>query len=79
MNSQQWAVYRLIKERSLMGLKTTQKQVCELVEGLVYDESFTSHDHCSALWNIIKDINESDEIDKIIITFSWETYNVGCS
>lgn len=72
MTSREWLVYNIIKVNSLKGLKTTQKQLCSLVDGLVYNDDIKSHDHCSALWGIIKNINESDEIDKIIISDNFE-------
>lgn len=72
MTSREWQVYNIIKEKSLQGQKTTQRELCDLVEGLEYNEDITAHDHCSTIWNIINEINNSDEIDKIIISDNFE-------
>lgn len=74
LTSRQWAIYRLIRENSLInGRKTTQKEIVDTVGmGLVWNDDPKCHDHCSALWNEIKDINLSCEIEKLIISKDFE-------
>ena len=70
-----WALWRLIEHNSLVEhRKTSQREICnELGEyGFVYDESDKTHDHCSAIWTIVKDNNESLEHNKIIISKNFE-------
>ena len=68
MNSRQWALYRLIKEKSLQGKKTNQREICDKIEGYEYKDRKGTTDKCSAIWVDIKEINLSGEIDKVIIT-----------
>ena len=72
MNSLEWRVYNLIKEVSLAGHKITQKEICDNIDELVYNDDDKSHDHCGALWGVINRINQDPSIDKIIISKNFE-------
>lgn len=72
LTPRQWELYGLIKQYSLHGAKITQKEITQLVDGYEWNESETCHDHCPAIWNDIKDLNLSFEIDKIIISKNFE-------
>ena len=72
LTPRQWQLYRLIKENSLNGRKTTQKEICDLIDGYEWNDSPTTHDHCSAIWTDIKEINLSFELDKLIISKNFE-------
>lgn len=73
LTSRQWALWRLIEHNSLVEhRKTTQKEICEKIEGYVYKERKNSTDCCSAIWSDVKQNNESLEHDKVIITKNYE-------
>lgn len=73
LTPRQWETYRLIKHNSLVEhRKTTQKEICERVEGYDWNDKENVHDHCPAIWKDIKDNNESLEHDKIIISKNFE-------
>lgn len=71
LTPRQWALLNLIKQNSLVGKrKTSQKEICDALKDFGYEWKETSasnHDHCSAIWKDIKDINMSYQTDKIII------------
>jgi hypothetical protein len=69
LSPRQWELYRLIKYNSLVEhRKTTQKEICEKIDGYEWNDDEKCHDHCPAIWKDIKDNNESYEHDKIIIS-----------
>lgn len=79
LTPRQWALYRLIKNNSLVEhRKTTQKEIVDTLSdyGYKWVDDPNVHDHCSAIWKDIKDNNESYEHDKIIISDNFE-YWVG--
>lgn len=75
MTKIEWAVYNAIKEKG----ELSQKELCEAVnEGLGYEalrysatatncKNDEKGDHCKRLLNIVKAINESPEVEKIIV------------
>ena len=73
LTPRQWALYRLIKYNSLVEhRKTTQKEICEKIDGYEWNDDEKCHDHCVPIWKDIKDNNESYEHDKIIISKNFE-------
>lgn len=73
LSPQDWAVYRLIYHNSIVeNRKTTQKEICDKIEGFVYNDDPLVHDHCSKVWTSIKNNNESFEHEKIIISHNFE-------
>lgn len=75
LTSRKWALYNLIKHNSLVEhRKTTQKEICNALKdyGYEWDDDELSHDHCVTIWNDIKDINLSHEVDKIIISKNFK-------
>ena len=72
LTPRQWATYRLIKENSLNGRKTTQKEIFEKVDGYVWNEEISAHDHCVAIGSDIRIINLSYETEKIICYKDFE-------
>ena len=71
LTPRQWALYRLIKENSYLGRKTTQKEICDSINGFVWNDDITCHDHCTAVWTDINAINNSN-LDKLIISKNFE-------
>ena len=68
----EWELYRLIKYNSeVLDRRTTQKEICEKL-GLTYNDDPKAHDHCPKVWTMIKNLNESNEIEKVIISFNFE-------
>jgi len=67
LTPRQWALYRLIKERSEFGLRTTQELAAKSIEGYVWNNDEICHDHCPAIWSDINAINNSN-LDKLIIS-----------
>lgn len=73
INPRQWALYRLIRQNSLVEhRKTTQKEICDTIAGYEWNDDVKVHDHCVAIWNDIKDLNMSFEIEKVIISKNFE-------
>ncbi len=80
-----WSVYRAIRENTLgRNPPLTQRQVVDLVnadmekmghpERLPYVENDANH--CRKLWDLVQDINDSPEIEKVIVVYKY-TYFLG--
>lgn len=88
LNPRQWATYRLIREKSLAGSFCTQKDIClnfprfgedgrEIDEdGYNYVENPSHGDHCRTILDDVYAINESYEIEKIVVVKDM-TYRLG--
>lgn len=76
LTSEEWECYRIIRENSLLGKKTTQKELCNRL-GLKYNDDIKAHDPCPKIWTMISHINLSFEVEKIIITHEFN-YWLGC-
>ena len=73
MTPRQWRLLNFIKRNSMIEFrKTTQREICDNVEGYEWNDDEKCHDHCPAIWNDIKDINLSYETDKLIISDKFE-------
>lgn len=84
LTSLEWAVYGAIKEGGMI----TQKELCEAVNArlgrsaLEYKDKATNckddskGDHCKKLLYIVQKINESPEVEKIIVIKNY-TYFLG--
>lgn len=75
LTPRQWALWRLIKHNSMVELrKTTQREIYETLKdyGYEWNDSETTHDHCSQIWNDIATNNLSYEHQKIIISKNFE-------
>lgn len=73
LTPRQWATYRLIKHNSLVEhRKTSQREIYEQVDGYVWNDEDSTHDHCPAIWNDIKDNNLSFEHQHLIISDKFE-------
>ena len=73
LTPREWRLLELIKYNSLFEhRKTTQKEICEQIDGFEWNNDEKCHDHCVAIWGDIKDINLSSETDKLIISDNFE-------
>lgn len=71
LTPRQWALYRLIYENSInYQRKTTKREIYETLKdyGYEWNDSETTHDNCSAIWNDVAANNLSFAHDKIIIS-----------
>ena len=71
LTPRQWALYRLIYENSINHQrKTTKREIYETLKdyGYEWNDSETTHDHCSAIWTDITANNLSFAHDKVIIS-----------
>ena len=68
----QWELYRLIRDNSYMGRKTTQKEICDTIPDYIWNDEPSSHDHCTMVWSDIKEINLSPRLEKLIISKNFE-------
>lgn len=81
LTSRQKATYELVKKNSLVGIITTQKQICdnfpisEHKDGYKRSNNPYNHDNCSQIWKDIVAINFSDEVEEIIIAKDF-TYKI---
>lgn len=68
LDTKLWSLYNFIKERSLNKEKTTVKDICTAMpEFYNVVESEHNYSNCPALYRDIDLINESTEIEKIIV------------
>lgn len=65
LTPRQWSLYNLL--RSEPDRWFTQKEICEAVDGYVYNDEITRHDHCPTIGNDKKIINDNPQVDKIIV------------
>lgn len=73
LTPRQWATYRLIKHNSLVEhRKTSQREIYEQVDGYVWNDKETAHDHCPAIWNDINANNESKEHQHWVLGENFE-------
>ena len=75
LTPRQWALYRLIYENSInRQRKTTQREIYEALKnyGYEWNDSESTHDHCSAIWTDITANNLSFSHEKIIISKNFE-------
>ena len=73
LNPRQWQLYRLIEHNSLVEhRKTTQKEICDTIEGYEWNDDEKCHDHCPAIWKDIATNNLSYEHQKLIISHEFE-------
>ena len=75
LTPRQWALYRLIYKNSMeYQRKTSQREIYETLKdyGYEWNDSESTHDHCSAIWKDITDNNLSFSHDKIIISKNYE-------
>lgn len=73
LTPRQWALYRLIYTNSLvLHRKTTQKEICDSINGYEWNNDESCHDHCPAIWKDITENNLSFSHDKVIISKNFE-------
>lgn len=73
LTPRQWRLLDMIKYASLIEhRKVTQREICNTIESYEWNDDPKAHDHCSAIWNDIKDINLSYQTDKLIISKNFE-------
>jgi hypothetical protein len=75
LTPRQWALLNLVKQNSFIGKrKTSQREIYDALKdyGYEWNDDEKAHDHCSAIWNDIKDINLSYQTDKLIISKNFE-------
>ena len=77
----QYATFYLIAQNTFKGIITTQKDIVEnyskenYEDGYEWNDKKNIHDHCSAIWKDIEEINFNTNIDKIIIADNF-TYKL---
>lgn len=73
LTDRQKALLKYIEENSLIHhRKTTQKEICEYVNGFEWNEDEKCHDHCTTIWSDIAKINLSYKTDYVIISKDFE-------
>ena len=45
LNTRQWELYNLIKQYSLHGVKISQREITQLIEGYEWNPNENCHDH----------------------------------
>ncbi|NCA96482.1 MAG: hypothetical protein EOM74_05825, partial [Methanomicrobia archaeon] len=76
MTPRMWKLYNLIKDRTLYsGIALTQKDICDnLPNDFIYNDR--PNDKCPAIWEDVDFINQSYEVEKIIVVDKF-TYRIG--
>lgn len=78
LTPRQWALYRLIKENTEQGRKTTQREICDKIPEYTWNEKGSgAHDHCPSIWTDIygdDGINFNPHIHKIIDGTNFEYF-----
>ena len=75
LTPRQWALYRLIRENTMNGRKTSQSEICALIEGYKLLNTKAGHDRCPQIWidiNGEQGLNWHPSIEKAIITEDFE-------
>ncbi len=77
-----WDLYRYVEFKTLGVKETVSKR--EIYEHLLanghdvyWHDSPKAHDHFPRLWNLVNEINESTEVDKIIVFDHDGNYRLG--
>ena len=82
MTPRQWSTYRVVEERMQLGLPCSQNLIfasypkAEHEDGYVWNECAKHGDHCREIWDDVQAINESPEVDKIIVVRKYD-YKLG--
>jgi len=92
LNPRQWATYRLIRSRSLIGGFCTQREIADNYprfardekgnlrmvneDGYCWVEDSSHGDHCRTILSDVYAINESYEITKILVAIDYQ-YRLG--
>ena len=73
MTPREWRLLDLIKHNSFEEhRKTTQREICDKIDTFIWNDDEKAHDHCTAIWHDIAEINLSYETDKLIISKDFE-------
>ena len=72
LTPRQWKLYNLVKSNSEQGLKTTQREIFEKVDGYVWNDEITCHDHCVVINSDVRAINLSPRTEKLICYKNFE-------
>jgi len=75
LTPRQWALYRLIKQNTEQGRKTSQNEICAVIEGYNLLPKESGHDRCPAIWvdiNGEEGLNWHPSIEKAILTENFE-------
>lgn len=68
LTPRQWALYNLVKDRTIAGLKTTCKDICEaLPEHYTLNEKQSHHSNCPHIYQDCDALLLSSEVEKPII------------
>ena len=69
LNTRQWALYNLIKQRTIEGVKTTCADICEsLPEHYQLNKNQTHHySNCPEIYKDCEELNLSSEIEKVVV------------
>lgn len=73
LTPREWRLLDLIKHNSFVEhRKTTQKEICEKIDTFIWNDDEKCHDHCTAIWHDIEEINLSYQTDKLIISDKFD-------
>jgi len=67
LTPRQWRLYEFIKFRTLSGSHTDKEDICNNIELYKLEVASNSIKNCPAIYNDIKALNNSCEIEKIIV------------
>lgn len=68
LTTRQWDLYNLVKKRTLDGLKTTCKDICDaLPQHYQLNEKQSHHSNCPAIYQDCEALLLSTEVEKVII------------
>lgn len=74
LNKRQWILYRYLKKRYKDNKYISKKEICTDLKNYSYNENETRL--CRTIESDVRTINESDEIQKIIVS-NHEGYKIG--
>ena len=68
LTTRQWDLYNLVKQRTLDGLKTTCKDICQaLPQHYQLNEKQSNNSNCPAIYKDCETLLLSTEVEKVII------------
>lgn len=81
LNSRDWLIYRIIRKHTSEDPKgyATQKEIFDEVNGempgsLRWVSNKGTHDPCFPIWSTVSKLNQSPEIEKIIVIDDFKYY-----
>lgn len=72
LTTRQWELYNFIKNND----GVSQEDICQNIAGYVWNDNPKVHDNCLSIWRDVEQLNNSPEIEKVIIRNKENLYKL---